>query len=388
MVKQVKYGKIPAKLWLDEIDEGTLKQVVNLSEFPFAFSHVALMPDAHVGFGMPIGGVLATKDVIIPNAVGVDIGCGMCAVRTEENFVSKENLKKILGLIRKMVPVGFNHHQTKQDEKYMPVDNGVLGIDSIAAREYESALKQVGTLGGGNHFIEIQRGDDGFIYLMIHSGSRNIGKQVAEYYNRQAGLIREQQNDIPKSWMLDYLYIDSETGNKYILEMNYCVEFALSNRKLMMERVKEAFTDVTGKDDFGELINIPHNYASFEKHFNTEVWVHRKGATRAEINETGIIPGSQGSKSYIVSGKGNPDSFRSCSHGAGRKLGRNDAQKRLSVDEESGKLDKLGVIHSIRTKKDLDEAPSAYKDIHQVMNYQQDLVEIITELSPLAVIKG
>lgn len=388
MQKEILTGKVPAKLWLDDADSSTLSQVRNLTDFPYTFKHVALMPDAHVGFGMPIGGVLAVKDVIIPNAVGVDIGCGMCAVKTGSNYVSSDVMKKIMSDVRKAVPVGFNHHKSPQDENFMPADNGILGIDSISAREYSSALKQVGTLGGGNHFIEIQRGDDGFIYIMIHSGSRNIGKQVADYYNRLAGNFREKRNDIPKNWQLDYLFLDSEEGQKYILEMEYCVSFALANRNLMLERVKEIFAEHTRYDDFGEMLNIPHNYAAEEKHFNETVWVHRKGATRALSGEIGIIPGSQGSTSYIVRGKGNPESFTSCSHGAGRVLGRNEAQKKLSVEEEIRKLDRLGVIHSIRSKKDLDEAPSAYKDIEQVMKNQQDLVDILTKLKPLAVIKG
>ena len=388
MKNEIQNGKVPVKLWLDEIDGSTMSQVVNLSNFPYTFKHVALMPDAHVGFGMPIGGVLAVKDVIIPNAVGVDIGCGMCAVRTSSNFVSQDVLKKILGEIRQAVPVGFSHHKSAQDESLMPPDNGILGIDSIAAREYKSALKQVGTLGGGNHFIEIQRGDDGFIYIMIHSGSRNIGKQVADYYNRLAGKFREERNDIPKNWQLDYLFLDSEEGQKYILEMEYCVSFALANRKLMMERVKSIFASATNYYDFKEMINIPHNYAAEEVHFDEKVWVHRKGATRALLNETGIIPGSQGSASYIVSGKGNPESFTSCSHGAGRTLGRTEAQKKLSVEDECKKLDDMGVIHSIRSKRDLDEAPSAYKDIQKVMENQTVLVDILVELKPLAVVKG
>lgn len=156
MIEEINIGKIPAKLWVDELDSQTLSQVKNLSDFPFAFSHIALMPDAHVGFGMPIGGVLATKDVIIPNAVGVDIGCGMCSLRTSSNFVSNNNLKKILSIIRQTVPVGFKHHSKAQDERYMP-ESDILGTDSIVDREYQSALKQIGTLGGGNHFIEIQR---------------------------------------------------------------------------------------------------------------------------------------------------------------------------------------------------------------------------------------
>lgn len=245
-------------------------------------------------------------------------------------------------------------------------------------------------MGGGNHFIEIQRGSDGHIWLMVHSGSRNIGKRVADYYNKLA--IRKKDewgSDIPKNWQLDFLPVDSEECQKYLIEMRYCVEFALASRKLMMKKIKEIFEKNTeGRLFLPEMINIAHNYASFENHFGEDVIVHRKGATQARKGQWGIIPGSQGSKSYIVRGKGNPESFESCSHGAGRKLGRRQAQRILVLEEEIEKLDKKKILHSIRGRRDLDEAPSAYKDIDLVMENQKDLVDIEIELTPLAVVKG
>lgn len=271
----------------------------------------------------------------------------------------------------------------------------------ITKKEYEERrkiiAKQLASLGGGNHFCEIQKGDDGHIWIMIHSGSRNLGKQVADHYNKIAiDLNKKWHSSVPKEWQLAFLPIDSEEGQDYINEMNYAVEFALANRKLMMNRVKDIFWNEFNKNRptlklecmFEPMINIAHNYASMENHFGENVMVHRKGATLASDKTVGIIPGSQGTKSYIVRGKGNPESFNSCSHGAGRKMGRKEAQRTLNMDEEIKKLDTQGIIHAIRGEKDLDEAPGAYKDISTVMKNQSDLVEILVELTPLAVIKG
>jgi tRNA-splicing ligase RtcB len=386
--------KIPIKMWLNDIEDGAMAQVINLANLPFAFKHIAIMPDSHQGYGMPIGGVLATKDVIIPNAVGVDIGCGMCAVKTSLTEIDKTALKIILGEIRETVPVGFKHHKVQQDKNLMPdAAFNFTGTRPIVEREYQSALTQIGTLGGGNHFIEIQKGSDGHIWIMIHSGSRNIGKQAADYYNKLAVKLNDKWHcSIPKNWELAFLPIDSEEGKTYIREMNYCVEFALANRKLMMEKVKYIFEKTAEQIDsditFEPIINIAHNYARMENHYNKNVMVHRKGATLATADTVGIIPGSQGTKSYIVKGKGNAESFNSCSHGAGRKMGRKDAGRRLNLKEEIKLLDDKGILHAIRSVKELDEAPGAYKDIDIVMKNQEDLIEILVELTPLGVIKG
>lgn len=384
------------KLWLDDIEEGALQQAKNLANLPFVFKHVAIMPDSHQGYGMPIGGVLATKGVVIPNAVGVDIGCGICAVKTSLEGIDRADLKKILGSnkkggkgIRAQIPLGFAHYPQKQPDKYMPCSHHFLGDLPIVSKEYEAARKQVGTLGGGNHFIEIQRGDDGFIWLMIHSGSRNLGYKVANHYNAIAVSERKKQkHPVPKNWQLAYFSLKSTHGQNYLNEMQYCVDFARANRDLMMQKVQQCVVDIIGPVNFGKPINIAHNYAAVENHFGEEVVVHRKGATRAFVNQLGIIPGSQGAKSYIVKGKGEPESFMSCSHGAGRKMGRKQAQRELSLKNEIQKLESLGVLHSVRGKRDLDEAPSAYKDISTVMVNQSDLVNIEVTLTPLAVIKG
>lgn len=382
-MKVITTEKLPVKMWLDEIEDGALEQVRNLANLPFAFKHVAIMPDSHQGYGMPIGGVLATKGVIIPNAIGVDIGCGMCAVKLNITDIETDKLKAIMGEIRKAVPVGFAHHKEAQDESLMPPIYDMHTME-IVKREYEKASYSLGTLGGGNHFIEIQKGSDGHIWVMIHSGSRNFGLQIAEFYNKEAIKLNEQfYSVVDKKQELAFLPLDSSLGKEYIAEMNYAVEFALANRKLMMDRVLEIFGC-----EHDDMINIAHNYARMENHFGENVMVHRKGATLATEDTIGIIPGSQGTKSYIVKGKGNKNSFNSCSHGAGRKMGRGEAIRNLSLADEIKRLDDQGIIHGIRVAKDLDEASGAYKDINVVMENQKDLVEILVELTPLAVIKG
>ena len=390
MQKVISTERLPIKIWLDEPEEGSITQARNLANLPFAFRQVCLMPDTHQGYGMPIGGVLATKGVIIPNAVGVDIGCGMCAVKThiQADDVSKEEIKMIMSGIRELVPLGFEHHKERQDESLMPQDFNLEELH-VVKNQYLAALKQLGTLGGGNHFIELQRCNDGYLWIMIHSGSRNLGKQVADYYNRKAKTLNEMFYSVvnPKA-DLAFLPFQTDEAHRYYKEMRYCTEFAFANRLLMMERIRQAVSSVISNVEYDPIINIAHNYAAFEEHFGEKVIVHRKGATSAKLGETGIIPGSQGTKSYIVEGLGNTESFMSCSHGAGRALSRSAAVRTLDLETEKRKLDELGIIHSIRGKTDLEEASSAYKDISQVMAFQADLVKIKTELSPLAVIKG
>lgn len=384
MRQKIETEKIPIKLWLHNLEEGALQQAKDLANLPIAFRHIAIMPDSHQGYGMPIGGILTTKDAIIPNAVGVDIGCGMCSLRTDLKEIDKDDLKEILGKIRKTIPVGFKHHDKKQDDSRMPDLDKDL---PVVSQEYERGRYQVGTLGGGNHFVEIQRGSDGYIWIMVHSGSRNIGYTVANHYHKLAVEETKNRGDtIPED--LSYFIKGTENYENYFNEMNYCIEFALQNRKLMMERVKDAILDVFPEVNFSHFINKPHNFAAWETHFGEKVMVHRKGATRAKKGEWGMIPGSQGTHSYLVMGKGNPKSFNSCSHGAGRVMSRAKARKTLDLNAEVAALKEKGVLHAIRHKKDLDEAPSSYKDIQEVMKLQEDLIDIQIELTPLAVMKG
>jgi len=381
--------KLPIKMWLDDIEAGALAQAHNLANLPFAFKHVSLMPDCHQGYGMPIGGVLATKGAVIPNAVGVDIGCGMIAMKTDITVAKlpKREVKAIMGLIRKEIPVGFKRHRKSQvGMPPLPDEESCY----IVQREWSKAAKSLGTLGGGNHFIELQCDEVGCLWVMIHSGSRNLGLKVAKYYNDIAQALNQRWfSKVSKKWDLAFLPLESHQAQSYIAEMNYCVDYATANREKMMDVVRDSLMKVVS-EPFGVAppFSIAHNYAQMENHFGKNVMVHRKGATSAREGEIGIIPGSQGTCSYIVRGLGNIESFHSCSHGAGRKMGRKQACRELSLEEQQAILDEQGIIHGIRGEKDLDEAPGAYKDIDMVMENQNDLVEIVTHLRPLAVVKG
>ena len=381
----------PVKIWTDDVEESAMQQIENLCTLPFLFHHLAIMPDVHAGMGMPIGGVLACVDAVIPNAVGVDIGCGMCAVKTNwrvDDIPADVLRKQIMRGIRERIPLGMDHHKERQDESYLPQGHDIDKLTVVKA-QYISAQRQVGTLGGGNHFIELQRDEQGMLWIMIHSGSRNLGKQVGDHYNKLGGMLNERWHSVVKPELrLAFLPLRTQEFNDYWAEMQYCVEFALCNRRLMMERIQEVIADALPGIEFEPMINIAHNYAAWEHHYGKNVIVHRKGATLAREGIVGIIPGSQGTASYIVEGLGNPDSFNSCSHGAGRLMSRTAAVKTLSLEDEVKKLDEQGIVHAIRSQRDLEEAAGAYKDIEQVINNELDLVKILTRLLPIAVIKG
>lgn len=389
VIKKDNY-KVPVKIWPEFVEESAMVQIDNLASLPFVFGPIAVMPDVHCGYGMPIGTVVGLRNCVSPNMVGVDIGCGMCAVKTTITNMPTEITKEVMGLIRQAIPVGFNHHsqpqiKTKDLQKEL-CGNGFELDYMIVNQELQSATHQLGTLGGGNHFIEIQT-DGESIWIMIHSGSRNLGKKVADYYNKIAIKLNEDfHSEVTKDKQLAFLPLSSVQGHDYLNEMDACLKFAKLNRKHMMDKIMEILADYGGKEL--DRIDIHHNYAQVEHHFGQNVWVHRKGATSAKEGEMGIIPGSQGTASYVVKGKGNVNSLMSCSHGSGRKMGRNVARKTLSIKSEADMLNAKGIVHSIRNESDLDEAPSAYKDIDTVMKEQEDLVEIVTKLTPLGVIKG
>ncbi len=397
-MKVIATEKLPIKIWLGvkengeiDMEEGALAQARNLANLPFAFKHIAIMPDTHEGYGMPIGGVLATKGVVIPNAVGVDIGCGMCAAKILNQYVSEyheSSLKFILGKIRETIPVGFDHHKERQSG-LPPFQCDISYKDRcIIDEQWDAAAYQLGTLGGGNHFIEIQADEEDNVWLMIHSGSRNLGKKVCDFYNNVAKRLNEKWfSCVDSEQDLAFLPMDTLEGKCYMAEMQYCVEFAYSNRMHMMRAIQSIMNLFNGAE-FGDAINIAHNYAAWENHYGQNVIVHRKGATRAREGEIGIIPGSMGTNSYIVKGLGNAESFASCSHGAGRRMGRKEATRRLDLSTEIGNLEARGIIHGVRNQSDLDEAPGAYKDIDTVMENQKDLITPIVKLRPLAVVKG
>lgn len=381
--------KLPIKAWLPNVDYKTLDQAINVSKLPFAYKHVALMPDAHCGYGMPIGCIFAAENVIIPNAVGKDIGCGMLAVQTSLTDIDIDTLKKIVAKIKRSVPVGMNHHKTPKHADMMPAMNEFCSWLDIVESQMHRLPNQIGTLGGGNHFIEIQKGDDGYIWFMIHTGSRNIGSRVADHYDKLAQKLNAQWfSSVPKEHQLAFLPLDTQEAKNYINEMHYCLDFANSNRYAISMDVVDVIDEFFPGTEFSAPINLSHNFAAMENHFGKNVMVHRKGATHAKKGQKGIIPGSMGTKSYIVEGLGNKESFMSCSHGAGRALGRKKAQETLDLSTEQNIMDTQNIVHSMTKIENLEEAPSAYKPIGEVMNNQKDLVKILVELQPLAVIKG
>jgi len=397
--------RLPIKLWLSDLEANAMEQAAHLADLPFAVSHIPIMPDSHLGYGMPIGAILATEHVVVPNAVGVDIGCGMSAFKTslQADALLQDDrtpLKQILTTIRHTIPVGNpGRHAEPQDENYMPHFPDIEawgGPYSPVLHGFDAALQQVGTLGGGNHFIEIQADHNNDVWIMVHSGSRNLGHTTASHHDKIAQKLNAQwHSSVPKGWQLAFLPTDSDAGALYLREMDYCVRFATHNRHLMTQRIVEALYETCSipavpfeEATLRAYLDMPHNYAAMENHFGKNVMVHRKGAIRARIGERGIIPGSQGAPSYIVQGKGNEQSFQSASHGAGRRMGRKQAQRELNLQDEQAQLDALGTLHAVRGVSDLDEAPSAYKDIATVMANQEDLVEIEYTLRPLATIKA
>ena len=380
-MKVIDSEKLPIKMWLTDIEDGALQQAKNLANLPFVYKWISIMPDSHQGYGMPIGGVMATQGVIVPNAVGVDIGCGMAAIKTSLTDISTEELKLAMGKIREVIPVGFNHHP--EDQEWDGFDDAP-DIQTIQD-QLPSARKQLGTLGGGNHFIEIQKGSDNHIWIMIHSGSRNFGKKTADIYHKLAQKLCDRWHVQLPDKDLAFLPIETSEGKEYFQAMKYCLNFAEGNRDLMARRTLLCLSSVV--DCYMEdEIDIHHNYAAFENHYGKDVLVHRKGATKATLGLRGIIPGSMGTSSYITKGLGNPESFESCSHGAGRRMGRKDAVRTLNLKDEQDKM--TGIVHGLRDASNLDEAPGAYKNIDEVMKNQEDLVEIKISLKPLASIKG
>lgn len=381
----------PVKIWADSVEPSAMSQIENLTLLPFLFHHLAIMPDVHAGKGMPIGGVLACTDAVVPNAVGVDIGCGMCAVKTNWNVgdITPEVLrKKIMRGIRKRIPLGMDHHKQPQGAEHLPAGHDIDKMTIVRQRQ-ESVQREVGTLGGGNHFIELQKDEAGNLWIMIHSGSRNLGARVGAHYNAMAAALNKQWSAcVPPEINLPFLPLGSKEFGMYWDEMKYCIDFALCNRRLMMQRIEEVVADALPGVEFEPMINIAHNYAACEEHFARRVFVHRKGATLARKGMVGIIPGSMGSSSYIVEGLGNPESFCSCSHGAGRALSRTAAKRTLDLNEEVARLNALGIVHGIRSHDDMQEATGAYKDIEKVLANEHDLVRIKTKLLPIAVIKG
>jgi tRNA-splicing ligase RtcB len=379
--------RVPIRTWLpvDEIDALTMEQLEDAARHPDATAHIAVMPDAHVGFGIPIGTVLPTADAVIPNAVGVDIGCGMCAVnsgvRYDPDRMDRRFWRAWAGQVSRDVPTGFAWH--KQPQPLGDLDRQ-LRAGHLQRLVRDRAAEQLGTLGGGNHFLEAQRDEEGSIWLMVHSGSRHTGLQIAKHYN-QLAIEHSSRRGVHVPNDLAALSLDDRAGQDYLHDMQWATAYALENRKRMMQQMVEALERATGTTIESRLINIHHNFANAEQHFGREMIVHRKGATSAFAGQTGIIPGSMGTSSYIVEGLGNELSLQSCSHGAGRQMGRRAAKKAISEQEFAASL---AETHSRASREYIDEAPGVYKDIDKVIERQRDLVRVLHVLAPIITVKG
>ncbi|MGE0784677.1 MAG: RtcB family protein [Sandaracinaceae bacterium] len=383
----LKGKNVPIQLWapLEEVESEALTQLKNVAALPWVFKHVAAMPDVHYGKGATVGSVIAMKDAVAPAAVGVDIGCGMAAVKTS---LTASDLPDSLALLRhrveKAIPVGFNSHDrvVKHAEK-LRLWKSFNDLTSKVHDKLANARKQMGTLGGGNHFIELCVDTTQRVWLMLHSGSRNIGKTLAEIHMGRAAKLAHNAT-IPDRDLAVFLAGTKEMDD-YRRDLYWAQSYARTNREVMLELYKEVVKKLFPQAKFDEPITCHHNYVAEEVHFGEEVLVTRKGAISAREGELGIIPGSMGTRSYIVRGLGNPDAFHSASHGAGRRMSRGAAKRKFSVADLERQTE------GVECRKDhavLDEIPGAYKDIDRVMENQRDLVEVVAQLKQLMCVKG
>jgi tRNA-splicing ligase RtcB len=398
------HGGAPIKAWIRGVhtDQNAIRQLQNVARLPIVFGHVAAMPDVHFGIGATVGSVIPTKDAIIPAAVGVDIGCGMMAVRTSMTASDlPDDLKGIRSAIEKAVPHGrtngggkgdrgawFNAPARVEDawKKLRPGYERI--IESHKSLDRGATYKQLGTLGGGNHFIEVCLDEAQRVWIMLHSGSRGVGNRIGQHFIALAKKDMSQHiHNLPDK-DLAYFTEGAQHFDDYVFAVDWAQRFARTNRDIMMMAILDTLQK---RDDLpafthGEVaVNCHHNYVQREEHFGATVFVTRKGAVRAAEGDLGIIPGSMGAKSYIVRGKGNPDSFHSCSHGAGRVMSRGEAHRRFTVE------DHIAATEGVECRKDgavIDETPMAYKDIDTVMAAQRDLVDVVHTLKQVVCVKG
>lgn len=385
------------------VEHDALNQIRNIASLPIVAGHVAIMPDVHLGKGATVGSVIPTRGAIIPAAVGVDIGCGMCAVKTTLTDADlPDSLARLRSAIESLVPVGFNAHKAPMKTSH----GGLQGIalhrrmgdlherfpkvrimNRVGKFDAPRVWKQLGTLGGGNHFIEVCLDETQAVWVMLHSGSRNVGKTVGECAIHMARDIAvKAQTHLPDR---DLAWLDegSVEFDEYVEGLRWAQDYAALNRDLMLFSVMKALRDEFGRDigSTERAVNCHHNYANIEEHFGQKVWITRKGAVSARAGELGIIPGSMGAKSYIVRGKGHAQAYCSCSHGAGRKMSRNAAKRAYGLE------DLVRQTEGVECRKDsgvIDEIPAAYKDIDAVMAAQADLVEVVATLKQVLCVKG
>jgi tRNA-splicing ligase RtcB len=390
-------GRVPVHVWTDDVDEGALRQLANTANLPFVVGHVAAMPDVHLGIGATVGSVVATRGAIVPASVGVDIGCGMLAVRTTLGARDlPDSLARVRGAIESRVPVGFDMHGAGQ-VRAAAARRLQSGHDRIVARSpglaergrpeaTERWARQIGSLGGGNHFIEVCLDEDDRVWAMLHSGSRGIGNRIGEHFIARAreSLLRAGTTlpDRDLAWLAE----GSEDFDAYVEAVGWAQDYAAENRRQMMQLVLEALrATLPAFEVVAQAIDCHHNYVAREHHFGADVLVTRKGAIRAGAGDLGIIPGSMGARSYIVRGKGSAESLHSCAHGAGRRFSRGEAKRRFNA------RDVVEQTRGVECRKDarvVDEIPAAYKDIDAVMANQTDLVEVVHALKQVVCVKG
>jgi tRNA-splicing ligase RtcB len=382
---------VPIKSWAFPLEDGALEQATNLSNLPFAIDHVALMPDAHQGYGMPIGGVLFAERAVVPYAIGVDIGCGVTLAETDLTVESlkPDELEHVLDAIVAGVPTGFGTLDAPVDREVAEASMGVAKPLSVRAAWFERALSQLGTLGGGNHFLEIQRDEAGRLFVMLHSGSRSLGKTICDEFHKRALAQNRAWHSVLPHDELAFLPVGTEDYVGYWAAMDFALRFAEVNRSRMLDVVEAAFAAHTKIGRFDRVVDVHHNYAAWENHGGRNGIVHRKGAVRARAGEVVLIPGSMGTASYVGVGLGNPDSFATCQHGAGRAMSRAAARRSKTSDEVFAEMASIGVaLRSSEPKEVAEEAAFAYKDIESVIANSTSLVQPTKRLVPVAVVKG
>ncbi len=396
MVTTITGARLPVLSWADEAEEAALQQARNVADLPVARGHVALMPDAHTGFGMPIGGVLFSEGAVVPYAIGVDIGCGVQVAKTNLVWgrnLNAEKLRNILRQIQRDVPTGFSSH--KQPLVGRDRLRDLMGIDvperdAIQRPWFDGALNQIGTLGGGNHFLEVQRdAETDEVYFMLHSGSRSLGKKICDHHAKVAmSWCLANGFELPDR-NLGWLPLDTPEGAAYWAAMTFALRWAEINRRMMMDAAEAAFRKHASVRSFERLVDVHHNYAVEETHDGVAGIVHRKGAVRAGAGDLVLIPGSMGTATFIAEGLGNADSFETCQHGAGRVLGRKAAKRQKTSEEVFAEMRAWGIeFISNEPSTAAEEAAFAYKSIDAVMAASADLVRPISRLLPLGVVKG
>lgn len=393
MSSMIKGDRVPIRVWapIHELDSDVIRQLKALASLPWVAHHVAVMPDVHLGKGATVGSVVALRGAVSPAAVGVDIGCGMAAVKT--SLVAgdlPDDLSRLRAAIERAVPLGRHHHRAPAWGESLELRarcrallERFAALEPAVQRLGERASLQLGTLGGGNHFIELCLDGEQRVWLMLHSGSRHIGAALAEHHMEVAKRLFHNQ-DLPDPDLAVFI-AGTPKFEAYRRDLYWAQEYAALNRAVMLQLVEEVLAKAWPRIRFDVAISCHHNYVAEEHHFDEPLLVTRKGAIRASAGELGIIPGSMGTKSYIVRGKGNPLSFQSASHGAGRRMSRTEARKSFTL------ADLERQTKGVECRKDrgvIDEAPKAYKDIDRVMQQQADLVEIVAELKQVLCVKG